>query len=283
MIRIECDRINQIAIDYLRKILETERRFTTIYHSFFAKNMENIILSKFENLQIIIRLFDDHFASLNPNYKGTHEYKKYVNYMTNQYNKFINKNGMWLAKQLNVDTCPYCNRQYIFTVDSKKKVRPQFDHFFSKKKYPYLALSFYNLIPCCPTCNYIKGEERIDYNPYFHEFGSKYLFETNHHKFMINNDKLIIDFSASNSNIECFNLKEIYQFHQDYAIEIIKKAYYYNKDYYKGFIESFGEISNTQFKDIHRLIWGNYIDISDYPKRPLSKLTHDILEQIGIK
>lgn len=29
----------------------------------------------------------------------------------------------------------------------------QFNHFYDKGTYPYLALSFYNLIPSCSTCN----------------------------------------------------------------------------------------------------------------------------------
>ena len=38
-------------------------------------------------------------------------------------------------------------------------MRPQFDHWFPKKKYPLLAISFYNLIPCCTYCNSsVKGD-----------------------------------------------------------------------------------------------------------------------------
>lgn len=74
-------------------------------------------------------------------------------------------NGMTIAHhffyELNIRTCPYCNRQYTFTIDNKHtKTAPEYDHFYDKAHYPLLAVSFYNLIPSCHTCNHIKGVKR---------------------------------------------------------------------------------------------------------------------------
>ena len=65
--------------------------------------------------------------------------------------------------QLNVKVCPYCNREYTFhfiydkmkngEAIQKKKVLYDFDHFITKGDYPYLALSFFNLVPSCSICN----------------------------------------------------------------------------------------------------------------------------------
>ena len=60
--------------------------------------------------------------------------------------------------------CPYCNRNYIIT-DSDVNTA-QLDHFFSKTDYPILALSFYNLIPSCQPCNFIKGTKELSFYPY---------------------------------------------------------------------------------------------------------------------
>lgn len=50
--------------------------------------------------------------------------------------------------------CPYCNQAFAFTVvDVGGSFRPTLDHFFPKAEYPYLALSLYNLVPSCYTCN----------------------------------------------------------------------------------------------------------------------------------
>lgn len=55
---------------------------------------------------------------------------------------------------LDLRVCPYCNRSYIFSVKKKtKQIKADLDHFFDKATYPYLAISLYNLIPCCQACN----------------------------------------------------------------------------------------------------------------------------------
>lgn len=46
--------------------------------------------------------------------------------------------------------CPYCGMEYIRPTNKSKK---QIDHFFPKRKYPFLALCYYNLIPSCDICN----------------------------------------------------------------------------------------------------------------------------------
>ncbi|KAA6326871.1 hypothetical protein EZS27_024078 [termite gut metagenome] len=76
-----------------------------------------------------------------------------------------------VAKLIGVNTCVYCNRQYIFTVDSENNhiTRPEFDHYLPKSEYPFFALSLYNLIPSCHICNSnCKGTIELDknLNPY---------------------------------------------------------------------------------------------------------------------
>ena len=87
-----------------------------------------------------------------------------------------------LAKKLNRNTCTYCNRLYTNTVieidkttsrvnDKTRITRPQFDHWFSKSKYPALALSFYNLIPSCSVCNSsIKGDTEFNLKTHVHPY-----------------------------------------------------------------------------------------------------------------
>ncbi|MFM0684834.1 hypothetical protein PQQ77_02520 [Paraburkholderia strydomiana] len=57
--------------------------------------------------------------------------------------------------------CPYCNQAFAFTVvGTSNSFRPTLDHFFPKSKYPYLALSLFNLVPSCYVCNSnLKGDE----------------------------------------------------------------------------------------------------------------------------
>lgn len=65
-----------------------------------------------------------------------------------------------LVENLGIKTCPYCNRSYIsFVKNDEKKTRPQLDHFYPKAIYPFLACSFYNLIPSCSACNHMKSDD----------------------------------------------------------------------------------------------------------------------------
>lgn len=200
-------------------------------------------------------------------------------------------NGAWLTKKIGMTTCPYCNRQYTFTIcleKDKLKTRPQLDHFFPKSIYPYFALSFYNLVPSCPTCNQIKSEQEIEIHPYMDEFGSKYRFiaatvagdEVN--DWVLGKENITIKFSSRNKNIERLGLAELYSEHIDYVKEIIDKCLAYNESYYDSLINSFRGLG-TREEEIDRIIWGNYIETTEQKKRPLSKLTRDILEQLGIK
>lgn len=76
---------------------------------------------------------------------------------------YKNKNGeevKWdayeLTRRLNIDVCPYCNRQYVFTIKDGDG-RPQIDHFYPQSDFPYLSCSLYNFIPSCPQCNHQKS------------------------------------------------------------------------------------------------------------------------------
>ena len=87
-------------------------------------------------------------------------YKKFTTKKKKEYDAYD------LAKNLDIPTCPYCNRTYTKTVITKNRekiIRPEFDHWFPKNQYPLLALSFYNLIPSCHICNSnVKGETKFN-------------------------------------------------------------------------------------------------------------------------
>lgn len=77
-----------------------------------------------------------------------------------------------LIMELGLNVCPYCNRQYISTYYSQKgRTRGDLDHFFPKTLYPFLSLSFYNLIPSCKVCNSsLKGSKEFEYGKYIHPY-----------------------------------------------------------------------------------------------------------------
>lgn len=61
-----------------------------------------------------------------------------------------------------IHTCHYCDMAYInyFILENKKHTQFDLDHVLAKGRCPLVALSLYNLVPACPTCNgpHIKGQ-----------------------------------------------------------------------------------------------------------------------------
>lgn len=281
MIKIDIPNIQDIANEYL-KIIKGLRYNDDVYDRVFSSNIDELILCK----------PDDFIALVAPYNDKINEFKDgFTKYMIGQYERIIYDKGIgrWLTDKLKVNVCPYCNRQYTFTVNGKKKIRPQLDHFHPKAKYPYFALSFYNLIPACPECNRIKNEDEIEINPYTDHFGDCKFEVSDIIKAIISPDDKVnwkIDFKnrrpKNDRHIEIFALEELYNGHKDYTSEVMFKAIAYNDEYYTVLKKLLGD-SGVSESEMHRIIFGNYVAPEDYGKRPLSKLTADILEQLNVK
>ena len=207
-----------------------------------------------------------------------------------------------LTEALQAKTCFYCNRHCTHTIRNqkgKKKGSPTLDHFFDKGTFPLLRLNFYNLIPSCYTCNSIcKGgkEFRLDKNIHPHLEG----FENNvKFKWQPKDVSAAQGFSANNiillhypegisnerkikieNNIDTFGLKDAYNTHTDIVQELILKKQKY-PDNYIAVISTFFD-GNLSKEEAYRLAFGNYLDEKDHHKRPLSKLTKDIAEDLGL-
>jgi hypothetical protein len=198
---------------------------------------------------------------------------------------------------LGVNVCPYCNRQYTFTVRKKEKSeeyksRPQFDHFYPKRKYPYLAMSIYSLVPSCGLCNQGKSDtppENYLY-PYEKSFEDKGIYFEVHN--IVDNllkqkqitvrlepkkeqDKLIEQYNSS------FKIELLYNEHNQYISELLQKNYVFNDDAIESIYNSYKELFNSQ-SELKQLIFGN-CEQENFNQRPLSKFTNDILKQLNCK
>ena len=203
----------------------------------------------------------------------------------------------WLAKELGVKTCPYCNREYTFSrkLRNDREVHPEFDHFYPKSKYPYLALSLYNLVPSCHSCNHLKSKNEIDLNPYYKSFeddglrfklvdkvtGGRGVDKVEDH-WVFDPSKVEVKIKNGNKNVRVFGLEEVYNCHTDVLADIVTKAQAYNDSFYQSLVDSYSGLGKTS-AEIYRLIWGTYMDPNEYGKRPLSKFTKDILDELGIR
>ncbi len=135
--------------------------------SFIKENLKTILTGTPQFLKENIISKIDYSSVYKKDLEKIFDYKSFTRYTKQRYNAYT------LAKKLNINVCPYCNRQYTFLQEAK--TRPEFDHFYSQEQYPYLALSFFNLIPSCHVCNtHFKRNIKFDIdthiNPYVEGF-----------------------------------------------------------------------------------------------------------------
>lgn len=200
-------------------------------------------------------------------------------------------NHAFIAK-LKVDTCPYCNRNYIYSLSKSAKIKPEIDHFYPKSKYPYFGVCFYNLIPSCQTCNGlgVKGET----DPFVENMVSPYLLNNDDYEFTFDLTKLdylspldgksSVDVKFSKQivgNVKVFKLDDLYQLHSDHVLELIIKSKVNYNDKYRKYLKNFKGLSFSD-AEIDRVLIGNYTTLSELHKRPFSKLYRDIALELGL-
>jgi len=213
-------------------------------------------------------------------------------FVTHGYNKPNNLNKFQFIKNIGLETCPYCNRSSIYTIGRNKMIKPEIDHFYPKSLYPILAISYFNLIPSCPTCNGLGAKSSQD--SYALELKNSYEIEANDFKFSfeINNvsmlhplmDKESIEIffeTQIEEHSRVFGLDLLYAENRDVVLELYLKA---KHEYVREYIDYLYSYEGLEFTDadIYRFITCGYRDDKDLHKRPLSKLIRDISEKLGL-
>lgn len=218
-----------------------------------------------------------------------------------------------LLSAMYVPVCPYCNRQYITVYKDNKergtKTTADLDHFYIKSKYPYLALSVYNFVPSCQVCN---SRTKLDTDfhgtphlyPYEQASNSEMTFSVNDLRMLMAMDKTGTEWrdqvktvrehnvsyvsrpsslikingasEAASNSIRTFCLNEVYQVHADYVYELIWKKQAYNDAKIDQFFNEFRSLFTSK-EEFKALLYGQYLNDEDVHKRPLAKLTLDIL------
>jgi hypothetical protein len=233
--------------------------------------------------------------------------KKVYNYFFNYQNYYSIINNK-IGKALNLKCCPYCNRNFITYIPdiNRRIIGPSYDHFFSKARYEYLTLSFYNLIPSCYICNSnLKGN--IDFkldthiHPYLGEFGDDVFFdfelstkdysgkrEIGFHPKLIEKKTISpktrkrvfgIDTEKGSGSINVFKLQDVYESHDD-SVEEIYKRFDKNSRYYIGSISKIIDKLKTSEEEFYRFNFRNYYNTIDFNKRPLAKLDREIYDKM---
>jgi hypothetical protein len=267
---------------------------------FLKKEIKQLITLPLDKLEQIFnkelhQLFKDNYVKIG---KIDSNFKKAINQIL-----FYEEQNSWKAYQLSLDigtnTCAYCNRTYITTLgtDNKKFARGDFDHYLAKSEYPYLRFSFFNLIPCCVICN--RNAKKADPTslkdniyPYEEGFDNKTTFTylPKSYEEIIGKGKPEIDFlylgdkvhiQKSKGNINLFRLKQQYSIHTQELNDIIHKRRVFSDSYLKELQKDYPQLIKS-FDDAYLLAFGKEFDLANDEKRPLSKFTRDIVNELGM-
>ena len=230
---------NETLLDNKEKLFNEKRSSISLESLYCFLQKENEIFKKiFEEIELkdIILLESDIFNTT------VQDIEKKINSLTKdeqkrltiilkdifQYSKFQGDIlAPYFEKYLNPRTCYYCNIDFINVYDEESNENKfTLDHFIDKGRYPYLALSLFNLVPCCFVCNSKKIKGSIEFyekpqlkntNPYLKsfQFDEKVKFKLFLHK----NCKDLNIKSKADINIP---LKENYSNEYDKYIEVFK-------------------------------------------------------------
>ena len=295
---------DKILSDRIGKRLETinleyeEERVNSLLQK-IKNSIHEILLLPPEELLIWVEKIDGEYRDVFSDSSGKEstELGKQV-LKAFDYNHYRSSRLIDLAKKLNVKCCPYCNMHYtLYAEEGNEKIEQlakfQFDHFFSKVKYPMLSMSLFNLVPSCAICNQGKSASdlSLSFHPYYSEICKQFKFEIDDPIALLRGEKIndyidvnLVATGCTQSELDnfakTFHLKALYQRHGDVAQEAFDKAYEYP---YYSHTNNFGWLwrgSKERSPDyILRLWMGTYPDEKDIEKRPLTKYCQDLREQ----
>lgn len=225
----------------------------------------------------------------------------YENFCSYTYKKNANWGGPALMRAIleNVKYCPYCNAEMVYSIErdaQAKDLKSAFDHFFPKGRYPFLAVSLYNLIPSCHRCNSdFKGDEwsRMLNIPhlYLDDLDDMAHFVPIDITGIWDTDKgcpdLQLTFVAKDVNMKAqvathadvFGINLVYrQLFNGEAVKVIRKAKVLNENYVMQ-IRRWFESAGLRNINIEEMIYGTPIKHESIDLYHMSKLKIDLYEQ----
>ncbi|TLS54141.1 hypothetical protein FE782_02000 [Paenibacillus antri] len=197
-------------------------------------------------------------------------------------------NAVVLMERLRIRICPFCNRNHIDNVERPNrgtKRTSQLDHFFHKSKYPFLAMSFYNLVPSCYNCNHSKGTAELDLSPYSStdldpliRFGFNIdiadAFTNPAHLSVTLTEEPII-----RNNVDVLGLRDFYSRHNGDAFDVASKFHMYSRLKRKEVLDTLEGLYRDE-DDLRDQLFGFCWRREHLKHQALAKLKKDVYEQL---
>lgn len=270
-----------------------------VYNYFypFVTNLEELIIADAEKL-FKIKVYYDSLTQIEQDeiYDELDLLGLYTLF-TNKKSPFIDFNGELynsdvLSKKINISTCPYCNENTTYSFWHKKNnhLRRTFDwdHIIPKETYPFLAISYFNLVPACKVCNHLKLDKIINVSPHSNFDPDKtYNFQVsgNTVDFISNSNSINLllkirrnsSGSAIKEVIGIIGLDTRLDTQKELIADILNKKRIYLSAYWESIEKIIGDNNPINASEIKELFFSTYFNPDDYFRRSFSKLTHDIL------
>lgn len=167
---LPCELLDPSSVIYIKHIIVGDPYEENIIMEYLSRSYANILDSNGNNVFEVNRIKKSVMYAI---LKNCFDYDKFSGKNTSM-GYGDTWNAYELCKKLDIRVCPYCNRNEIVTVISstgKYICRPELDHYRPQTLFPIFAVSFYNLIPSCKSCNSsIKGGEYLDITKYYHPY-----------------------------------------------------------------------------------------------------------------
>jgi len=272
----------------IRRVLLTPRtkKFTIKTKRFYQLLKNDLHFTRYA--QVLDLLISDNIHNLIRRYNTVTTAEENYNIYDDFRKEWANK----LVTLTNINVCPYCNRNFIMNF-KHTQTTVELDHFFPKSEYPYLAISLYNLIPSCHTCNHKKGSNKLKIYPYKESINDyiKFSFTISRLPFHVNNiDLLMIKKKNTRKNRKkinnyenVLNISALYDNHKDVVLDLLQKRVIYSDSYIDELFEQYEGILFENREDLLRLITCGYVSDDEIGKRPLSKLTKDVSDELGLR
>ena len=206
---------------------------------------------------------------------------------------FLNGLKHELMKRMDIKICPYCNQQYIYAIsfdDNDIKYLGDIDHVLPKTQYGLFALSLWNLVPSCKSCNQsFKGRKKVDILlPTEDGFGDDCIFRIDFQlveAMMGESDNFDVYWETRpqgynknkidkiEQNLEVFKLNELYKVHKQEIKSLLRRK----RICYSGIYRGIKIIPAKSENDLLDFWFGEYLDEANYTLYTHAKMIHDIL------
>ncbi len=243
------------------------------------KTLERLMLLTPRQQRRLLHLSKIKFPSLHNKKTKIYQFFKYI-FITRGYETLDSETKRLFYNSLKINSCIYCNRNYIFDINENGHIKGHIDHFYPKAKYPYFAMNFFNFIPVCESCNKVKSEyDTTDTNakiihPYERKHETIFTVGVNSvddFYYKLNNDDLL----------KQLHIEKVYNTgHKDLLEELYIKFFQKDtKEHYDLLKKEFKSLGLSD-KDIYRYLTCGYLDNKEFHKRSFSKVTYDILNDV---